>query len=234
MENKIYNALRKICNKSNRAITTNSEYFIFGPIRVRVSDHSTGEMSCSNNKMYVLINANKPNLYTVCFGRKVQLCTLREVVAICKSLKVLGFSLSSLLNIPEEASLEDRQVAHWSQMISDKNFLKENGYDVSNFTKSELSKLKLSFGVADAPLSIRKAAMDKVYSQIVNDKFNKYKTILLKPKPSERVQLLSKISGVNYDSLKIQQKTYVGMLLNHIKSYDDLKEVIVRANKFIK
>lgn len=42
---KIYDALRKLSSKSSKAQNTNSEYFVIGMLRVRVSDHTSNENS---------------------------------------------------------------------------------------------------------------------------------------------------------------------------------------------
>jgi hypothetical protein len=66
---KIYDALRKLSSKSSKAQNTNSEYFVIGMLRVRVSDHTSNEMACHSNHLYVLTHNNRKNLYTVCWGQ---------------------------------------------------------------------------------------------------------------------------------------------------------------------
>lgn len=61
---KIYDALRKLSSKSSKAQNTNSEYFVIGMLRVRVSDHTSNEMACHSNHLYVLTHNNRKNLYT--------------------------------------------------------------------------------------------------------------------------------------------------------------------------
>lgn len=61
---KIYDALRKLSSKSSKAQNTNSEYFVIGML----SDHTSNEMACHSNHLYVLTHNNRKNLYTVCWG----------------------------------------------------------------------------------------------------------------------------------------------------------------------
>lgn len=58
---KIYDALRKLSSKSSKAQNTNSEYFVIGML----SDHTSNEMACHSNHLYVLTHNNQKNLYTL-------------------------------------------------------------------------------------------------------------------------------------------------------------------------
>ena len=105
---KIYEALRKLSTDSSKSSVSNSEYYSIGPLIVRVSDHSCGEMSCGATKMYILVNSRK-NLYTVCYGKATQICTYQEVINICKTFSLLKESFSSLFRVPVNAKLDDER-----------------------------------------------------------------------------------------------------------------------------
>ena len=93
-----------------------------------------------------------------------------------------------------------------------------------------MKELRKAFQI-NALYSDRIKSLNKAYNEVLSRKFSEFKSKLLAIKPSKRIELFGDIDSSNW---KIQQKTYVGMLLANIESFSDLQEVIKVANKFSK
>lgn len=223
---KIYDALRKLSSKSSKAQNTNSEYFVIGMLRVRVSDHTSNEMACHSNHLYVLTHNNRKNLYTVCWGRTVQLCTYSEVLLLLKTAKKFNSTLSTLLNVPEENKIDDREVASWSANINNDQFLIDNGFDVSRLTNREKKKVRIAFAISGASLQERKNAMKKELSDTIDARFRETKSTLMKLKTSDRIDKLIE------NNMSKQRKVYFGWLIEQASSFSDLRNIVNKAKVY--
>lgn len=223
---KIYNALRKLSSKSSKAQNTNSEYFVIGMLRVRVSDHTSNEMACHKNHLYILTNTNRKNLYTVCWERTVQLCTYSEILLLLKTAKKFNSALSILFNVPEEGTIEDRELASWNININDDQFLIDNDLDVRLLTTKEKKRVRAAFSIAGASLQERKKAMKKELISITDNRFIKTKNELMKLKVGSRIDKLIK------NNMSKQRKVYFGWLIERASSFSDLANIKEKANNW--
>lgn len=239
MDNKIYGVLRKYATQHSKALHSNSEYFIVGMVEVRVSDHTTSDMStASPNKMHIFISENS-NLYTVCYGQSISICSLSKVRNILETFIMMEGSFRNLMKYKGETKLKiEEGWAEWNDAIGSgdyQNFIKlleEEGYrNLKYFLKSEIKKLKAAFMTKDLEsFQERKEAVLNQYKNICQKKESEIKKDIVKLKPSLRVLILSRLTGESYMTLKVQHRTYIGMVMAN--TLDDLESILFIINKF--
>lgn len=175
--------------------------------------------------MFLLITTGK--IYTLFVGgRTVQLCTYSEVLLLLKTAKKFNSTLSTLLNVPEENKIDDREVASWSANINNDQFLIDNGFDVSRLTNREKKKVKAAFAISGASLQERKNAMKKELSDIIDARFRETKSTLMKLKTSDRIDKLIE------NNMSKQRKVYFGWLIEQASSFSDLRNIVNKAKVY--
>lgn len=247
---KIYEVLRKISSEVVIAQTTNSEYFKIGMLEVRVSDHTKSGMSTVDpSKMFILTDTGSRNLYTVCYGQDVKVCTLTEVRAICKTFQILATPLSRLFNKSPNQSLlapksnsgsmiKDPRITEWSTYTNPKFIEKlktEYGFNLDKFSKSELSKVCTEFKCKKKTFEQRMDRVRKAYECIsltiqLREKFDFISTAT----PMESVRELSEITKDSYEDLNPQQRRQTGLFFQlELKKLRNFEKAIKEVNKEI-
>lgn len=241
MGNKIYGVLRKYASQHSKALHSNSEYFVVGMVEIRVSDHTNSEMStASPNKMHILISENS-KLYTVCYGQSVCICTLSKIKDMLETFTMMEGSFRNLMKYKGKVNLKvEEGWAEWNTVIGSSDsqdfikLLEDEGYsNLKYFSKSEIKKLKAAFMIPSLKsFQEKKDAVLNQYKNICHKKESEIKKDITKLKPSLRVLIITRLTGESYMDLKVQHRTYVGMVMANIfNTLDDINSILFIINK---